>query len=225
MLDFVLGICAYGDITDGAFSCIERLRVETDYKYAIRLNSQDALIGRSRSRVCTWFLREHPSDVLIFIDTDITFTTNDIKKLLEAAKDGHEIIAGGYMLSDGTTLAIRPWQIPPIIDGEIHDIEYVSTGFMAITHEALDTIQTKLKLRLLHKRTEREVYPFFESGEDKSGRHDFYMSEDWDFCDKARKAGLTVYFHSGILLGHLKRICLRKAPRPEGENIKLKGGV
>jgi len=32
----------------------------------------------------------------------------------------------------------------------------------------------------------------------------FYLSEDWDFCNKARQAGLKVYFHSGVLLGHMK---------------------
>jgi len=216
-LDFVLGICAYGDITDGTFSCINTLWEETEYKFTTWMASRDALIGRSRSKVTTRFLKEHPSDILVFLDTDIIFETSDIERLIESVKIGRDVVAGGYMLANGESLALRPWEIPITIDGSVQDVEYVSTGFMAITHNALETIKNNLKLPLLHRNTDKEVYPFFESGRDTSGRHDFYISEDWDFCEKVRKSGMTVYFHSGILVGHLKRMCLRKVRSVYGE--------
>ena len=167
--------------------------------------SQDALIGRSRSRVATEFMFGDYGDVLLFVDTDIVFTPENVSTLLES---GQDIIAGGYIMKDGKNFANRGWE-PMKPDGEIYDVEYVSTGFLAIARVALEQIQEKLDLPLLHSGWKgKECYPFFESGRDRTGRHDFYMSEDWDFCDKAREAGLRVYWHTGVLVGHLKQVIL-----------------
>lgn len=205
-MDFVIGICSYGETSDPMAACIERL-YETDLNFKIKRRSQDALIGRSRSRVATEFMFGDYGDALLFVDTDIVFTPDDVKQLLEATVD-HGIVAGGYIMKDGKNFANRGWE-PMKPDGAIHDVEYVSTGFLAIRRDALEQIQEKLDLPLLHIGwADKECYPFFESGRDRTNRHDFYLSEDWDFCDKAREAGLRVYWHTGVLVGHLKRVIL-----------------
>ena len=91
-------------------------------------------------------------------------------------------------------------------------MEYVSTGFMAITRKVLEQVRDKLELTLLHPDSETgQCYPFFEAGRDL--KHMFFLSEEWNFCDKAREAGFKIYWHTGVLLGHLKRVILR----PKGE--------
>lgn len=188
---------------------IEDLREETDYHFKIRVQARAGGIGRARSEVCSWFLKEADSDTLVFVDADIVFKPEAITRLVEAAKDGHEVIGGGYLRADGVAFPIKPWeekQYQP--DGLIHDVEYISTGFLAISRKALEQIRDKLELPLLHEGRVRECYPFFESGRDTTGRHNFYTSEDWDFCDKTRQAGMKTYWHSGALVGHLKRVIL-----------------
>ncbi len=203
-MEFVLGICSYGEISDPTDASINELQeAGVDFKKLRR--NHDALIGRSRSWVATKFMFEDYGNVLLFLDTDIVFTPEDVSTLLES---GHDIIGGGYIMRDGGHFANRTWE-PMKPDGEIHEVEYVSTGFLAITRKALEQIQKKLDLPLLHQGViNKECYPFFESGRDRTGRHAFYISEDWDFCDKAREAGLRVYWHTGVLVGHLKKVIL-----------------
>ena len=207
--EFIIGICSYGNVTDGFVMSLERLHEEKKHKFRVRFRSQDALIGRSRSILASQFLQEDNSDLLIFVDGDILFEPSDVTKIIESVDEEHLIIGGGYLVSSGEFLALRPWDGMPVPDGTIQEIEYISTGFLGISRKALNQIQEKLGLPVLHKGLPRECYPFFESGVDLTGRHDFYVSEDWDFCDKARDAGLKIYWHSGVMVGHLKTALLR----------------
>ncbi len=140
-------------------------------------------------------------------------------RLVEAVNAGHDIIGGGYLLGNGKSFALKPWNDTAVPDGTIQEIEYISTGFLGITRKAFNQIQKNLGLPMLHKGLGRECYPFFESGIDLTGRHDFYVSEDWDFCDKARDAGLKVYWHSGVLVGHLKTAILRYENKENSEGV------
>ena len=47
-----------------------------------------------------------------------------------------------------------------------------------------------------------ECWPFFESG--RYVPELYYISEDWDFCNKARTSGYKVYLHTGCLVDHMK---------------------
>lgn len=202
MYDFVICICAYGAITDKTFMAFENLRHETSHRYDIRVRSFDALIGRSRSCISTDFLKTNDSDYMIFVDTDIVFKPKDINNLITAMQQGYDIVAGAYSLADGSSLAIRSFEGTIIPDGKIHEVEYVSTGFLGISRKALELIRDKLELPLLHEGHPFECYPFFESG--RNTQNGYYISEDWDFCDKAREAGLKVCWHTGVLVGHYK---------------------
>jgi glycosyltransferase involved in cell wall biosynthesis len=206
MYDFIVGMCLYSGIRDVTFQSFERLRLGSNYKYKVEFENRGAPIGRERSVVASRFLKKNESPYLIFIDGDILFHPKDIQKLLEAMQQGYEIIAGGYLVSDMKNLAIRTWTPENKLDGLIHDAEYISTGFMGMTRHALESIRDGLKLPLLHEGQSKECWPFFESRRDLKNK--FYLSEDWDICLKAREVGLRTYFHSGILLPHMKEILL-----------------
>lgn len=208
MKDFILGLCSYGGVTDLFLTSVEKAHEELELNFKLLIRSQDALIGRSRSIVASSFLRANESDILLFVDGDILFEPSDVTKLYEAVKAGHDIIGGGYLLSSGRGFALRPWEGIATPDGQIQEVEYISTGFLAITRAALIQIRDKLGLPTLHEGLGIECCPYFESGVDLSGRHHFYMSEDWDFCDKAREAGLKIYWHSDVLVGHVKQVIL-----------------
>ena len=202
MLDFVICICSYGDIKDGTVQSLEFFRQTAPYRYDVRVLSGDALIGRSRSRMCTQFLKHNDSPYMIFIDSDILFSPGDIKDIYDALTEGYDVVAGAYSVANGAHLAIRGYgEIQ--FDGKVHEVEYVSTGFLGISRKVLEQVRDKLKLPLLHKDNDMECYPFMESGRSKT-HPDFYISEDWDFCDKVRQAGDKVYIHTNAQLGHIK---------------------
>lgn len=156
---------------------------------------------------------------MIFVDGDIIFTPEDIEKLVRSMQAGYDIIAGGYPVGDGSRLPIQTYS-PVVFNGGIQEAKYVSTGFMAISRKALLTIKKtcpfgwfdenmmkshkQIGLPLLHKGDVWECYPFFENGAYMPEK--IYISEDWDFCNKARRSGLKVWFHTGVLVNHCKDV-------------------
>lgn len=208
MLDFVIYICGHGVTKDVTAMCLCDLFGTRDFNFRVQWSIPDALIGRSRSIACWNFLRYEDTNNLIFIDTDQVFTPENIKNLVQAMDDGYDVIAGAYPMGD-KGLAIHPWE-DIRWDGHIEEIQYVSTGFMGITRKALKQIKSKLNLPLLNKGEWCECYPFFEAKacpEEKS-----YLSEDWEFCNKVRQAGLKAYIHTGILVGHIKERVITARP-------------
>lgn len=202
MFDFIVQLCGHGDTKDEtAYSltlCYERL----PYKFSTKYVKGDALIGRSRSCAATQFLNGNYSDYMIFLDTDISFAPEELERLFLAMREGHDIIAGAYSLGNGEALAVKSFDGRILMNGGIQPAKYVSTGFMGISRKALLQIKEKLNLPLLHPGEIWANYPFFESG--RYIPENIYISEDWDFCNKAREAGLTVYLHTGVMVDHVK---------------------
>ena len=220
MFDFLIYICSHGETKDLTVKSLDRLHTNSQYRFEVRYIGPDALIGRSRSLACTDFLRMNDALYMIFVDSDMAFGPEEIEKIYQGLCAGYPIVAGGYSLADGKGLAIRAWSNVLTFDNTIQDVEYVSTGFFGISRKCLETIRDKtpyawivwdeqvptmvqqIGLPLLHKGEWCECYPFFESG--MNGEHMFYLSEDWDMCQKARRAGLRTYFHTGALVAHIK---------------------
>ncbi len=173
---------------------------KTKMTYWIDVHSGDALIGRARSVACTLFLEKGLSEYMLFIDDDISFKPTDIEMIYEELRHGKDLVGGCYPVKRAEQLA--SWGNVKI-DGTVQLCEYVATGFMGISLKLLQGMRDKLELPLLHPDISCRCYPFFESGRGKtSGGDPIYISEDWDFCDKARQAGFTPYLHTGVWLGH-----------------------
>jgi len=195
--DFVIYFSGYGATKDQTVLSLEALRQERHYNYDIRFVTGDALIGRSRSRAATAFLSVDDAPFMIFIDTDIVFRPTDIDMLVTAMRMNLDVVGGAYAVANGEHLAISG-TTPVAFDGRVSEIEYVSTGFMAISRKILEKL--KEGLPLLHRGQWCECYPFFES----RSEGDKYLSEDWDFCQKVREKGGHIFVHTGCLVGHIK---------------------
>ena len=201
MYDFVVYVCSYGMTCDETCKCLTNLK-NSQLRYDVRWVTRDALIGRSRSRAASQFLWCDDSPYMIFIDGDMTFTPDDVEKMYITLQSGYPIVGGVYSVADGSFVPAQSYE-SMVFDNKVHEFKYVSTGFMGISRVALKQIRDTLKLPLLHKGEWCECYPFFESGGLRNEK--IYISEDWDFCNKAKIAGLKVYLHTGIRLGHIKQ--------------------
>ncbi len=202
-LDLTIVLCAHRYITNVTFKSLEIFRWHT-YKtkmlYYIDVRSGDALIGRSRSVGCTQFLKSGKSEYMLFIDDDIQFRPQDIEKVYGELKNGTDLIGGCYPVKRAEHLA--SWGNVPI-DGQVHPCDYVATGFMGISLKLLEKMVKELEMPLLHPGEAFECYPFFENGASKTPQGDpIYISEDWDFCDKARLVGVTPMLHTGVWVDH-----------------------
>ena len=197
MLDFILYTCSYGMVTDHTVICVERLH-HTNYRFEWWFQTGDALISRSRSIAAYQFLKKNRAPYLIFLDGDIIFKPEDIEKLLDALNGGLDVVGGLYPVRGGTFLAQRGWNGQFRISGDLEEVQFVSTGFLGISRNILEKITKDMPV--LNKGSWSECYPVFEDGR----YEDIFISEDWDFCNKARQAGAKIYAHTGIQLSHLK---------------------
>lgn len=205
MFDAIVQVCGHGETKDETARCLCNL-AHSRYRFSVNFSYPDALIGRSRSIACTRFLQGSAAPFLIFVDSDQTFTNDNVESLLIALQAGYEVVAGGYAMADGKHFAIHGWEPNMVMDGTVKEVKYASTGFMGISRKVLIDIVEKLKLPLLHKGQWCELWAFFESG--ALPGEQIYISEDWFFCNLVRQAGYKVYFHTGVLVGHLKTVNL-----------------
>lgn len=200
-MDFIIYTASYGTVTSTTALCVNNLYQESKHKFDWKIGLSDALIGRSRCRACQHFLIKEDAPYMLFVDGDICFKSEDIDKLLQEMKE-HHVVGGLYPVTGAVYLASNNVGRPLNITGGVQEIDYLATGFMGISRVILERMRDELELPLLHKGTEFECYPFFESGRDALKK--IYKSEDYDFCDKVRAIGEKVYVHTGVQLGHEK---------------------
>jgi len=201
--EFVIGMFASKDIAVGTVgSVLELHNAPYHYRWDI-VGAGDAT--RTRNILASRFLKVDDSPFLIFIDRDIVFTPQDIGKLLESLRNGYDLIAGCYVIKDTMTLASTENGVEGLImDGTIQEVSYLATGFMGVTKNLLKKMVTELNLPLMHGGGNTEAYPFFEQKRHKDPDYgDMWLSEDYDFSEKARQVGVKSYLDTSVRLGHL----------------------
>lgn len=161
------------------------------------LNASGSLIDAARNDLVHRFLNTTTDDVLVFIDSDISFDFGAMRQLL-ALSHLHPIVSGAYPIKSETD---KPFLINLTsnkqLDNGLFAIDSIGIGFTAITREALVQMQPVLEKYSIHSST--DVYAYFrlmiENGK--------YIGEDIYFFNKAREAGLQPMLDPSIELGHV----------------------
>lgn len=170
----------------------------------------DALIARSRSVACTAFLEWGETDYMVFLDSDIMFQPADLLQIYQDMKDGYDLVGGVYPVRNGSQISsyFHGGKAPDGPPG-VYECQFLSTGFMGIKKGLLRKMKDELKLPLLHPNTQDMMsYPFFQDcpfvndEPDESGNKDIWLSEDWFFCELAKKVGVKPHLDTRVLLGH-----------------------
>lgn len=123
------------------------------------------------------------SQDLLMIDSDMTFTLEDVRKM-EKLLEKYDIVTGLYRMGiDGMPYAIfKDNQLMEPKD-EIFEVDACGAGFLGIS-----------------KRVTLD-YPFTRRFNEKTG---MWRGEDMSFCDLAREKGYKIYCDPSIVLGHIK---------------------
>lgn len=177
----------------------------------------DALIGRSRSMMCTEFLKTD-ADVMVIIDDDIVFSPPDFWKIVEGARDTKSIYGGVYVtrsLEPHVTSRFLPDCEVKWVDGPVRrplEIQYLATGFFAIHRDVLEAmVDARIDdadgghtVQICELGADRPFYPFFIPFQcvEPTGQRN-YLSEDWAFCNAARQLGFKVWMDQSIILQHM----------------------
>ena len=227
MLDLAIYTCAHRTIDAGTASAMEIFRLNARINYLWLILTGDALIGRARSICCTKFLQTFQAKkvsaapYMLFIDDDILFKPDDINRIYRDLKEGHDLVGGAYPLKDGTELACTGYGEDIPFDGRLTPCRYLATGFMGISVRLVEKMVNELKMPrwrlnptpetminnipLLHKGIWCECYPFFENVGVIDGPFGFpiWLSEDYDFCEKAHQMGIEPMLDTGVQLSHI----------------------
>lgn len=174
-------------------------RLPHDFMYL----TNESLIQRARNNCAARFLESDYSHMM-FIDSDIEFTADDVAKLWSHAFDGHDLVCGLYrMKKQGAAYAA--WVNGSLIEepeGGLIEVDYAGTGFMLISRKCLEKMIEKYGDVTEHDAGGFTAWNLFGTGVRDNGDGPYFVSEDYDFCQKWRECGGKVMMDTDVRLKH-----------------------
>jgi hypothetical protein len=181
--------------------------------YALRVPPAligESLVSRARNRLACDFLRTD-STHLLFIDSDLIFSPEDVDRIASHAARGVPIVAGLYPKKQvqlgWVCNLLEP--SPPADEHDLVPVKYAGTGFLCIAREVLEKMM-KTHPEARYDPDDGDEWPgdlwdFFPVGIrecPETGRRR-YLSEDWWFCQRAWDMGYPVMMDQRIILKHV----------------------
>lgn len=202
------GMCVHRGVKAKVFNMMRILEKCPDPHFEFKLIEGDALIARSRSRMATDFLNKSEAEVLLFLDDDILYDPMELRNMMKAMQHHDlDILGASYMTKEerDPCFCIRPLEPEEVVYGEggsIQEVMYVSTGCMAVHRRVFQKMIDAEIVHLCHPKT-LKYYPFFANKERYVQGMWMDLSEDWEFCHRARDLGFKVWNDTTVKLGHI----------------------
>jgi choline kinase len=174
--------------------------IDFELKY---INNQ--LVTRARNMCSSIFLEDKTFTHMMFIDADVVWQPQDVKKLLDHDK---ECVIGVYPNKEyfwqQDNLSLAPSSVienPNEINEGLVKVKYGATGFMLLARNALERIKDKVETFFLpgSNGEQVELHNFFDC---KVVDHD-YLTEDYYFSYLFNESGGQIYADTSISLTHL----------------------
>lgn len=174
--------------------------IDFELKY---INNQ--LVTRARNMCSSIFLQDKTFTHMMFIDADVVWQPQDVKKLLDHDK---ECVIGVYPNKEyfwqQDNLSLAPSSVienPNEINEGLVKVKYGATGFMLLARNALERIKDKVETFFLpgSNGEQVELHNFFDC---KVVDHD-YLTEDYYFSYLFNESGGQIYADTSISLTHL----------------------
>lgn len=188
----------------------------------------ESLIQRARNLLAHYFLKSEATH-LMFIDADILFNPNDIFPMMEADKD---IICGIYPKKEINWTTVRNAIDAGVPNDQLKNhtgafvvnlVDYQTevtvpinqpveiwnggTGFMLIKREVMEGLVGKVPyylnnvMDINNPSNGEKIHEFFATQIEEETQ--ILLSEDYDFCKKARKNGYKVWAAPWVQLSHI----------------------
>lgn len=175
--------------------------------YSLSFLPGDSLVSRARNTLTAKFLDSNCTH-LLFIDSDLVFSAEQIQRLLDHDKD---VVAGFYpKKKDGPAIewVCNVFNGISAIDADgLQRIDYAGTGFLLIKRAVFERMIEAYGAQLKYhpdSRPQDIEYDFWSVGvyEDKNGFRR-YLSEDWFFCQRWLDLGGKIYGDTRVILRHI----------------------
>jgi len=164
--------------------------------------ANESLVTRARNNLMAKMMTNEAATHFMFIDADIRFDANSIFQMLAADKD---IIAGMYPKKAYPIAYNINLNKETKIQGPLFTVDTAATGFLMFKRKVYaDLIAAHPKTKYiddvgLGKQFEKYMYAIFDCEIDDQGH---YLSEDWNFCRRAKALGYDIWADSRVLLNH-----------------------
>lgn len=162
-------------------------------------------IDMVRSQMASDFLAKGYEETM-WIDSDVGFFPDDVDRI---RRNNVPLCASLYprkgQRSFATKLLPGTSELPFGKQGGLHEVRYAASGFLHARREVYSRMQEVLHLPTCNIPVGRGggVVPYFLSLiVEEEGRYT-YLSEDYSFCERARRAGFKVMVDTTIRLWHI----------------------
>lgn len=179
--------------------------------YTVWKNYGSSEIARCRSQMATRAIAEGFEEML-WIDSDMQFRAEDVETI---RSNKCPIVGALYCTRGGGTFACcflrGPQEIPlGPMHGRLHEVKWVGTGFLLTRREVYVSMKKHLKLRTcndvgLERINLPGVTPYFAPVFKRERNKVYWLSEDFSFCERARKCGFRIFVDTRLRLGHIAR--------------------
>lgn len=200
-----IGIPVYGQMPVDFVQSLLRLQSGPPVQMCVKLLPGDSLVSRARNTMTADFLKTDCTH-LLFIDSDLVFSADQILRLLDHDKD---VIGGFYpKKQEGDVEWVCNATIPfstPSADG-LQRLRYIGTGFMLIKRgvfeRMIESIGPQIEYHPDPRPTEIE-WDFWAVGTHRDAKgYARYLSEDWMFCQRWLDLGGEVWGDTHVILRH-----------------------
>ncbi len=143
-------------------------------------------------------------DDLMWINPDIVFDPDDLDQLRQ---HNLPLICGLYAMKASRQFACAflpdTRQIVFGVGGDVLEILHCGFGFVLTRRVLYETMRQQLELPLCNQHLPSPVVPYFAPLIAGQGEQARYLSEDYSFCERARRCGFRVMADTTIRLWHI----------------------
>ena len=161
-----------------------------------------AAIDQGRNQIASDALLDGFSETM-WVDADVGFDPAAVDAL---RSHGRPITSGVYPQKGKRSLASHV--VPGTSSlkfgkgGGLTELLYAATGFLHVRREVYAATRDELSLPVCNERFGKPTVPWFQPAVRPDGAGEWYMAEDYAFCDRARRTGFEIWADTSIRLWH-----------------------
>jgi hypothetical protein len=183
--------------------CEAGLRELEKAGYQVRRVGGFSAIDQGRNQLATDALIDGFEETM-WIDSDIEFEPASVDRL---RSHNLPIVCGLYSQKRFRALTSKPLPGTDKISfgqtGGLVEFQYVAAGFLLVRREAYLKIQHQLALPLGNERFSSPIVPYFQPMMRPHDDGNWYLAEDYAFCERARQCGIKIIADTSIRLWHI----------------------
>jgi hypothetical protein len=145
-------------------------------------------------------------DEMMWIDSDVAFNPDDIERLRAHQQP---FVCGIYAKKSKPEFACDflpgTGQVVFGQGGGLREIRYCGFGFVLVRRAVFQAVREQFRMLNCNQRFGRPVTPYFMPMIVPDGVGQWYLSEDYAFCERARQCGFKILADTAVRLWHIGR--------------------